>query len=98
MIDLDHEQPISITQAARLIPGRPNVSTIWRWIQNGVRGEKLGTVAVGGRRFTTAEAIARFIAATTAKANGEPSPPAPTAKQRRRAISSAQKALAEAGI
>jgi hypothetical protein len=61
-----NEHLISTTQATREVPGRPHVSTVWRWINRGVRGVKLETVMVGGRRFTSREAIARFNERITA--------------------------------
>ncbi|MGE3819866.1 MAG: DUF1580 domain-containing protein [Isosphaeraceae bacterium] len=42
---------------------RVNASTVWRWRKTGVRGATLETVAVGGRVYTSAEALARFIEA-----------------------------------
>ncbi|MBX3437201.1 MAG: DUF1580 domain-containing protein [Planctomycetaceae bacterium] len=52
----------------------PNISTLHRWRLHGVRGHKLETVLVGGRRFTSDEALERFIARTTAAGDGEKSP------------------------
>lgn len=52
-----------------------NMSTCWRWSLRGVRGVKLKTFSVGARRFTTREAFARFVEATTAVANGESATP-----------------------
>lgn len=40
----------------------PDISTLVRWALRGVRGRKLQTILVGGRRFTSAEAVARFVA------------------------------------
>lgn len=92
-----NEHLISATQATREVPGRPHVSTVWRWINRGVRGVKLETVMVGGRRFTSREAIARFNERITAAATGEPLP-VRTTKQRSRDIEQARRELAEAGI
>jgi hypothetical protein len=38
-----------------------HVSTVWRWALRGVRGIKLETVVVGGRRYVTSEAWATFL-------------------------------------
>lgn len=35
-------------------------STLHRWATNGVRGTVLETVRIGGRRFTSADALERF--------------------------------------
>jgi len=60
---------VPINRAAALFPGnQPHLATIWRWAQRGVRGIKLETVAIGGRRYVSPEAVERFIAATTAAA------------------------------
>lgn len=66
MIDLEAEQVLSFKQAAELVPwpdGRkPSHETIRRWASRGVRGHKLESVLIGGRRVTTLEAIQRFLA------------------------------------
>jgi hypothetical protein len=64
MIDLRSEELVALAEAGRHVPGRPHLSTIFRWAQKGVRGGvRLETVVVGGRRFTSVEAICRFVAA-----------------------------------
>lgn len=97
MIDLEREKPISLTQATKKVASRPNLSTVWRWAMKGSNGIKLETVTIGGRRFTSEEALKRFIHKTTAKANG-PAEPSRTDAQKRRAIREAMKELEEAGI
>ncbi len=62
MIDLRCEQMRSLTQATKDVPGNPHVSTLIRWWRRGVRGIRLETIVVGGRRFTSLEAIQRFVA------------------------------------
>jgi hypothetical protein len=62
MIDVTSESLISISEATLLIPGRPHLATLYRWFQRGVRGGiKLETALVGGRRFTSREAVQRFV-------------------------------------
>ena len=98
MIDTSNEPLIPIREIPNHLPGaKPHKATVWRWVLTGVRGVKLETVLVGGRRYTNATAIERFIQATTAIANGEPVP-ARTSKQRERAIAAAERELAAAGI
>ena len=97
MIDLDKERGMTLTSAARSLPKPPHISTVWRWVNRGVRGTRLETVVVGGRRYTSREAIARFVAATTASANGEQLP-CRTPRQRQRDIEQAEAELAKAGI
>ena len=97
MIDVMNEELLALSAAAKVTPGRPHVSTLWRWHQRGIKGIRLETAIVGGRRFTTRGAIEQFIAATTAAANGE-APPVRTPRQRQRAIDAAERELAKAGI
>ncbi|MBL8793364.1 MAG: DUF1580 domain-containing protein [Planctomycetia bacterium] len=61
MIDTSHEQLRSLIDATQFVPGQPHVSTLVRWWRLGIQGVKLETVLVGGRRFTSLEAIDRFI-------------------------------------
>jgi hypothetical protein len=97
MIDTTAEKMIRVGEAASAIPGRPHKATVWRWVLRGVRGIKLETIVVGAMRYTSREAIERFIAQTTAKANGDPIP-IRTPRQRERAIERAEKELAAEGI
>ena len=90
-ISLD-EQLLTLSQAAKLLPGTPHVSTLWRWVQHGCRGVKLESLALAGRRFTSREALDRFAAATTAAANHEV-PSCRTSAQRERAIEQARREL-----
>ena len=62
MIDLQTEQIRLLARASPDVPGRPHASTLIRWAMRGVRGVRLETVVIGGRRFTSLEAIQRFVA------------------------------------
>jgi hypothetical protein len=95
-ITLD-ERLISLSEAAALLPGHPALSSLWRWHARGIRGTQLETVVIGGRRYTSREALERFMAATTAAADGQPTP-APDAKQRHQAVARAESVLTAAGI
>jgi hypothetical protein len=97
MIDPNTENLLSLAEAAKSLPGRPNVTTVWRWRNRGVRGVKLETVCIGGRRFTSREALARFCAATTAAADGEPVR-SETPRQRERAIERAEREAKRLGV
>jgi hypothetical protein len=61
MIDIESEQLRLLAKASVDVPGHPHVSTLMRWALRGVKGIKLETVVVGGRRFTSREAIQRFV-------------------------------------
>lgn len=64
-LDLLTEDTITLPQAARELPGRPNASTLWRWHRRGVGGVRLEAVRIGGGRiYTSRQAITRFLAAT----------------------------------
>ena len=60
-IDIQSETTCSIAEAAKRFPGRPHVATVWRYVHHGVHGQRLETIKVGGKRFTSHEAIERFI-------------------------------------
>jgi Protein of unknown function (DUF1580) len=77
-----------------------NASTVWRWSLRGCRGVKLESFSIGAKRFTTVEAFGRFVAATTAIAQGgvDSELPSRTNRQREAAITKAERELAEAGI
>jgi hypothetical protein len=76
MIDPTVEELIPITKAAKAIsPSRPpNAATVWRWAMHGVRGVTLENVIVGGQRFTSREAIGRFLQALN-EPGAMPAPP-----------------------
>lgn len=64
------EQVMTLVEAARWLEvrfgRRPNVATLWRWATRGIRGIRLGTIALGRYRYTTERALERFIADTSA--------------------------------
>ncbi len=96
-IDSMNEQLIPFSQAREAFPGgkRLSLATLHRWRLHGVRGTRLSTILVGGSRYTSAEAIVRFIAAQNPTESPEP---AITGKQRRTMTETANRLLAEAGI
>jgi len=70
VIDTTKEEPISLEQAARLVGharGETRVSrqTLYRWASSGLRGVRLETVQVGGKKSTSREALDRFFRALT---------------------------------
>ena len=99
MIDTQSEALVPISEAPSLVPSRPHVATIWRWVKRGCRGAKLETVLIGGRRFTSIEAIQRFFEATTEAAAGTSGGnPGTSSKSRRRSVQNAESELDSAGI
>ena len=55
------ETLVRLSEAPQLIPSRPSPRTVWRWVLRGSRGRRLETVLIGGSRFTSREAIERFL-------------------------------------
>jgi len=86
MLDYRAEELVPLSQIAALIPGRPHKSSVWRWATVGVRGIRLATVVIAGRRYCSREAVDRFIAATDGtskgKAGGEETVRQPSASAR----------------
>lgn len=74
------EQFLTLTQAADLLPTRPHVSTLWRWARKGLKGIRLEYRRMGGRVYTSAQALDRFGARLAAL---DDNPPAPAPKVRR---------------
>ena len=100
MIDIESEELLTFSRAAKYLPhGRANkpvhVATLHRWASSGASGVRLETVRIGGVRFTSKEALERFIERCTA---GDPDTPIQTSKHRQREIGQAERELAEAGI
>ena len=64
-IDVKKEQAITLSDVPNHIPKRRgkkvHYSTVYRWVTKGSRGRILESVLVGGVRFTTIEAIERFL-------------------------------------
>lgn len=89
-IDIHSDSLLTISEAAKSLPMRPNVSTVWRWVQRGVRGVTLDTVLIGGRRYTSREALQSFVERSTAAADGG-TPPVRTSRQRERAMQQAER-------
>ena len=68
-IDFQQEQGIPLAEVANHVPKRNGktvpYSTIYRWSIKGARGRVLESKLVGGIRYTTVEAVQRFLAAAT---------------------------------
>ncbi len=99
MIDTHHETLIPIADVPAHIPTRPHIATVWRWIQKGIRGVPLETSLIGGRRFTSEEALQRFFERSNAstKRSGSLTRPAQSAasKARQSAIELAEREFVE---
>lgn len=97
LIDVDSEELLTMNNARSAFPAGKQLSlaTLHRWRLTGVRGIRLETVLIGGLRYTSREAISRFIAAQ----NAADSPtPVVTNTQRRRQSEAARVELERMGI
>jgi len=96
-IDSSTETIIEFDVARTAFPGdkRLSLATLHRWRLKGIRGVRLETILVGGRRCTSREAIGRFIAEQNA---GDTPTPAFSPSQRKRMAEAAQLALSRAGV
>ena len=94
MIDIHAETLLTLSEAAKLLPDRPHPSTLHRWRLNGVHGVRLESVQIGRKRYTSQEALARFIERSTAAADRQHG----TSRQAERRHERAKQELAAAGI
>ncbi len=55
----------SFNQVPSILEERVHVSTVWRWAKRGIGGIRLETIKLGGKTFTTSQALTRFIEKTS---------------------------------
>ena len=86
---------LTLSEAAKAIPGKPSLVTLWRWVHKGVKnGARLRAIRIGGRRYIPRDAIAEFIEACSAIDVAEPAKrPTRTDKERAAAIKRAEAIL-----
>ena len=109
MLDITTEDTLTLTDACKVLPrgrngARPQLSTLLRWVLEGVRGldgrlVRLEAVRLGRKWVTSRAALQRFAAALTpalSDATSSPRPRSPTT--RRRAAEKAGQSLEEIGI
>jgi len=105
MIDISTEEVLTFSEACKRIPSRrrgkaPNIATLYRWTNQGIRGVRLEYVMVGGTRCTSVEALQRFFDRLTERAEErllEP-PVKPRSATRCKQIEAAERRLKVAGI
>ena len=97
-IDTALETLLTFEDARTAFPGdrRLSLATLHRWRLNGVRNVKLETLLIGGLRYTSREAIDRFIASQNADDN--PATPVITLTQRRKQSEAARTELERIGV
>jgi hypothetical protein len=105
MINSRTEEILSLTEAAKRLPirrggKRPHVSCLYRWTVTGCRGVVLESIAIGGTRCTSAEALQRFFDRLSSKSQTpvEPAPAGRTHAQRSRANERAARELERLGV
>ena len=92
-LDIQSEALISFADAAARLPSRPNLSTLHRWRLKGVRGVRLESCLLGGKRYTSLEALQRFTDRTSAAGNS-----GATAPSQERRIQQAEEELRREGL
>ena len=95
MIDLTVDHILLLAKTASVVPSRPHVATLYRWWRRGVRGIKLETVVIGGRRYTSLEALQRFADRLS---EATPTAPGNIVRQPRARIDHIDHLLDEAGF
>jgi hypothetical protein len=104
MIDVQSENLIHLNEVTKLVPSsrpgkRLNIATIWRWCTCGVRGVVLESVNIGNSRFTSREAVTRFVErCSDATALHMPNPKKRTSAQRQRDFEKAERELDKLGV
>lgn len=99
---VEHEDDplFSFQEAGRwLRPERPiHVSAFHRW-RHGIRGQKLETTVIGGRRYVRRSQLESFIAALSGSSDSAaPAPLRATSPGQQRRIDAARRELKAAGI
>lgn len=66
MISINSESLIPLSEVPQHLPRRPggkkiHVSTVFRWALRGCNGTRLETCQVGSLRYTSVEALGRFV-------------------------------------
>jgi hypothetical protein len=77
-IDLNTERVLPLSAVPEHLPKRNgkkvHYSTVYRWATKGARGRRLETVMCGGVRFTTVEAVHRFVGCQADRSSSPTSP------------------------
>ena len=90
----ENDELLTLTEVAKRLPTRPHSSTIFCWTQIGVRGQKLCTVLVGGRRMVSSRSLHEFLDAL----NGTQAADAVTSRLRESQIDRSKKELLDDGF
>ena len=88
--ELLDETLISLAKACKRFPGKRTRSTLERHARKGIRGVVLETILICGRRYTSEEAIQRFIRGQL-QVEAEKARPEPTKSMSKKAIAEASR-------
>jgi hypothetical protein len=92
---VDSQALITFQEAAKILPGRPHYSTLWRWATSGLDGVRLRSVRVGRKRATTVAWLMEFF---QRREPPDASDRPRTQRQRERAIQRAERELEHMGV
>lgn len=98
MLNISTETILTFCEARNRLPRRrrgkrPDVSTLYRWSQVGLKGVRLETLKIGGQTCTSIEALQRFFDRLSC---GHSVQPQPTVDDRRTSV--VEEALERIGI
>jgi hypothetical protein len=101
MIDLGSEKPIPIQEAAELLG--VCFTSAWRWLTSGVKSKdgivvKLRAGRIGGKWYTSTQALQEFQLALTPQSDIPPPPVHRPASKRQRESEKAARELEKLGI
>ena len=84
MVDLVNEELLAVLDVCHWLGDRTGKgrarATVYRWMRTGVRGVVLESCLVGGRRYTSVEALDRFVSGLSGR--GPVAVPATAARSR----------------
>ena len=88
MVELQTENWLTLSQAAKLVPGKPHPATIWRWCRDGANGVRLAFIKSGARIVVSERALIEFLERST-QADAERFEAARLARHAERAVAKA---------
>jgi hypothetical protein len=101
-INIQTDEMLTLSGAAKRLPNRPSASSLWRWCRKGIRGHRLEYIRIGSKIFTTFGALNRFfsVLADSDELSSSVRRPyvKPTTAARDKAIQQAAKVLDNDGI
>lgn len=99
-IDPTKETLVTFSDARCAFPGgrRVSLATLHRWRLSGVRGVKLETCLVGGRRHTSREAVDRFIVAGNSSDAPQTAPTFSSVQRQKMSVAARATLASEYGI